>query len=150
MRLQVVTILLAGPLLVAGPAPSAGGDKKSGGELDGTWQMVSITGKGKDIPPDDIKNMTVEIKDGRAVVRRGGQVVGASDLKIDPSKTPKTIDSTTTSPGQGKEQLSKGIYELKGDTLRLCTAVSGKERPTSFASTAENLQSILILRRQKK
>jgi uncharacterized protein (TIGR03067 family) len=150
MRLQLLIVLVAGPLLVGGTTVSGGGDKKSGRELDGTWQMVSITGKGTEIPQDEIRYMTVEIKDGKAIVRRNGQAISASVIKIDPAKTPKTIDSTTNSQGQGKGQLSKGIYELKGDTLRLCTAVSGRERPTAFSSTAENLQSILILRRQKR
>ena len=61
-----------------------------------------------------------------------------------PDKGTYTLDSTckpkgmsitgTEGPNQGK--TFPAIYELKGDTLRICYDLSGAKRPTEFKSTA--------------
>ena len=68
--------------------------------------------------------------------------------KIDPTKTPKTIDVTgVKGPNQGKTFLA--IYELKGDDLRVCYDLSGKQRPTEFKS-AEGTQLFLVTYKRQK
>jgi hypothetical protein len=48
------------------------------------------------------------------------------------------------------ETTRLGIYELNGDTLRICRAEAGEERPMEFKSK-EGTQTILsVAKRQKK
>src|SRR5262249_34011131 len=49
-------------------------------------------------------------------------------VTIDPSKSPKWMDHTF----QNGKQVHKGIYEFKGDKLRVLMGLPGGERPTEF------------------
>ena len=57
---------------------------------------------------------------------------------------PKTIDLTFTE-GPGKGQTQKGIYELEGDTQKICFAKGDQERPTEFTSKPGSGQMIQVL-----
>ena len=60
-----------------------------------------------------------------------GISVDRGTTKIDPAAKPKTMDIIgTDGPNQGKTFLA--IYELNGDTLRICYDLTGKVRPTEF------------------
>ncbi len=56
-----------------------------------------------------------------------------------------TID-LTFSDGPGKDQTQKGIYELEGDTQRICVAKGNEERPAEFMSKPGSGQMIQILK----
>jgi uncharacterized protein (TIGR03067 family) len=69
--------------------------------------------------------------------------------KIDPSKSPKTIDVTMIEgPDKGKVML--GIYEIDEDTLRACFDPQGKKRPTEFKSAAGSMNFVNVHKRVKK
>ena len=70
-------------------------------------------------------------------------------LKLDPTTTPKCVDMTVAG-GIQKDVVMEGIYELKGDELRLCIKVLGnKERPGEFTSPDGASIVLLKLKRQK-
>jgi uncharacterized protein (TIGR03067 family) len=69
----------------------------------------------------------------RTPSKRGDEVIQAGTQKIDPSKSPKTIDVTMTE-GLNKRAVMLGIYEIDGDTLKACFDPQGKQRPTKFKS----------------
>ena len=61
----------------------------------------------------------------------------------------KAIDLTLTQ-GIGKGKVALGIYELDGDTLKLCFPQDEKvARPTKFASTDGSRHVLITMRRQK-
>jgi len=65
-------------------------------------------------------------------------------FKLDPSKTPKTIDV-----GSGTTGDLAGIYELDGDTLKLCLAKTvGTARPTEFKGDKDK-HTMMTLKREK-
>ena len=75
---------------------------------------------------------------------KNGDDVQTGTYKLDPSKTPNWIDVTIG----GGTYLA--IYELKGDTLRICHRKAGGDRPTEFVSEAASPNTVLsILKRQK-
>ena len=43
-----------------------------------------------------------------------------------------------------------GIYELKGDDLKICLSLANAPRPTEFSATAKNEQSLMVLKRATK
>jgi uncharacterized protein (TIGR03067 family) len=67
---------------------------------------------------------------------------------VHPSAHPKTIDVTFTE-GPEKGKSSYGIYELEGDTYRVCIGLTGKPRPTDFASTPGSGHVLEVLKREK-
>jgi uncharacterized protein (TIGR03066 family) len=64
-------------------------------------------------------------------------------FRLDPSKKPKQIDLSGS---------ARGIYELKGDTLKLCLDIRGKEhgRPTQFGFDKDKATVVYyVLKREK-
>ena len=121
----------------------------------GLTVAVALTAFAGD-PPDDAKAVRGSWTPARADL--GGQPMAEAVLKIislrlddgkyevfvgdRPDKGTYTLDSTskpkgmtitgTEGPNQGK--TFPAIYELKGDTLRICYDLSGAKRPTEFKS----------------
>lgn len=134
--------------LVAGRAV-CGGD---GGEavlkkIQGTWRFVSQEMDGKAMPKDEVAKLTVTFAGDKWTVRDGDKVLQAGTHKFDPSKKPGQVDAKITE-GEGKGGAMLGIYELKGDTIKVCFDVAGKERPTSFSTKAGQFSA--VVQREKK
>ena len=78
--------------------------------------------------------------DGSRIIIKGdafksfsGGATHEGTIKIDASKTPKTIDLIfNEGPEKGKAAL--GIYELGGDHWRMCLSLGASSRPTEFAT----------------
>jgi len=76
-------------------------------------------------------------------------VIQVGTQKLDPSKSPKTIDMTLTE-GPNKGAVMLGIYEIDGDTLKACFDPQGKKRPTEFKSAPGSAHFLNIHKRIKK
>jgi RNA polymerase sigma factor (sigma-70 family) len=113
-------------------------------KLQGKWVPESVEERGKKISEEEIKEknfvmvfegdkVTLPMKDGAKEV----------EYTLAPTKKPKEIDLAV----EGK--TPKGIYELEGDTLKLCfnTDPDG-DRPTKFATTDTN-NVLMVLKRKK-
>jgi uncharacterized protein (TIGR03067 family) len=140
--------LLTTILVLAAPAPAADG-KKDAEKIQGTWTILSMERGGEKGPEDEIKNTKVVIADGLITIEefKKPRKEEKATFKLDPAKNPKTIDIT---PERGKEGVALGIYELKGDTLKLCFTKPGGTRPREFASKAGTEQMLIVLQRDKK
>src|ERR1700686_5211732 len=75
-------------------------------ELEGTWVMVSVERDGRAIRPQT--NLKMIYTADKFVLKSGDDVVVAGTIKLDPTKKPKTIDTTYTE-GPNKGQTLKGI-----------------------------------------
>jgi uncharacterized protein (TIGR03067 family) len=143
MKRKVLGILTVVLLLGADDA------KKDQEKLQGTWETTVVQYNGKD-QADEIKLKLVfkgkEVKvEGNDEVQRD---YGRFTYKIDPSTTPRAID-ITVAEGNQKDTVLEGIYELKGDELRMCVKVIGKERPAKFESPEGESIALVVLKRVK-
>jgi uncharacterized protein (TIGR03067 family) len=132
-------LFLAFALVLHFSSAAWGGDAKDD-SLDGTWLPSTAEIGGKVIPDEVRKTIKLVIKGDTYKVTVGKQVDHGT-VKLMPSATPKAMDITgTEGPNKGMRFLA--IYELKGDTLRVCYDLSGKKRPTKF-KTEEGTQLFL-------
>lgn len=114
--------------------------KESLAALNGRWASVSAV-KGGEAYPDKIrKSIHLVLMNGKYTATVGGDV-DEGTFKIDDSANPKTITFVVTKgPNQGK--TIQGIYELDKRSLKICSDLSGKTRPTRFESKPDT-QSFL-------
>jgi uncharacterized protein (TIGR03067 family) len=152
MRIALGTLLCALALSASGGTGARADDKadveKELKKFEGTWTFESVEAGGQKLPADQFKGMTVTIEGDKYSVERGDKVVEAATLKLDPSQSPKTLDSTVTE-GPNKGTVILGIYEISGDTLRVCFDPEGKKRPTEF-KTASGSPVLVVHKRVKK
>ncbi|MBI2808950.1 MAG: DUF1080 domain-containing protein [Planctomycetes bacterium] len=104
-------------------------------ELDGTWQVIASELDGEPQVPERKVGDIVVINGAAVVLLREGKELARGTFHLDPSRSPKTIDTILTDVN-GKEVASHGIYQLvDGDTIRICwTAAANTERPMTFTS----------------
>ena len=118
--------------------------------LQGHWVRVSCHADGQltedgDRPPD--KQVKLEITSNR---------FASMPFVIDVTKTPYHIDLQDVGP-KGKQFTLPGIYELKGDVLKICLPFpfEGKydqihKRPTEFVSKKGENHVVEVYRRETK
>ncbi len=125
---------------IGGPAAN------DSGSIHGTWLPSSATLGGQPMKADFLTNTVLKLADGKYLVT----VAGSPDkgtYTINPALKPKTIDITgTDGPNAGKAIPS--IYELDGDTLRICYGLGGS-RPTEFKSPAGTKYFLVTYHRKK-
>src|SRR5271165_1137422 len=102
--------------------------------VQGVWKPLKAELGGQPMPEEVLKMITLKLQDGRYVVSVGGQL-DKGTCTIDGSTQPKGMTITgTDGPNQGK--TFPAIFELEGNTLRICYDLSGKRRPAEFKSVA--------------
>jgi uncharacterized protein (TIGR03067 family) len=122
--------------------------KKELARFNGTWRFVSVEMEKTKLTEESLKHPRMKI-DGDKFTVSDENVSQSCTFKIDLSKKPKTIDVTYTN-GPEKGKISLGIYELEGDTYKICVDPEGKNRPTEFAVKPGSGYVLEILKREKK
>jgi uncharacterized protein (TIGR03067 family) len=130
-----------------------GGGEETGKDvlkkIQGTWKFISQEMDGKKAPADEVAKMKITFVDDKWTVRHDGKVVQAGTHKFDPSKKPGQVNAVVTE-GEGKGSKMLGIYELKGDSMKVCFDVKGKDRPTTFTAAKEGQFAATVQREKKK
>ena len=153
MRISLLSLFCAVGFAASG-GPSALADDKADLEKEvkkfqGTWTIESSVTGGKELTADELKGFILTFEGDKHTLKKGDDVFQVGTQKIDPSKSPKTIDVTITEgPNKGKVML--GIYEIDGDTLKVCFDPQGKKRPTEFKSPPGSENFVNIHKRVKK
>jgi uncharacterized protein (TIGR03067 family) len=153
MRVALVTLLCT-VVLIASGGTGARADEKADVEKElkkfqGTWTLESVETGGKEQPAAEFKGVTVIFEGDKHTVKKGDEVIQVGTQKLDPSKSPKTIDVTMTE-GPNKGTVMLGIYEIEGDTLKVCFDSEGKKRPTEFKSAPGSATFVNVHKRMKK
>jgi uncharacterized protein (TIGR03067 family) len=135
MRISVVALYCAvGFAAFGAPADEKADIEKEVRKLQGTWTFESSESGGKELPIGELKGLVLTFEGQKHTVKKGDVVIQVGTQKLDPSKSPKTID-VTMAEGPTKGAVMLGIYEINGDVLKVCFDPQGKKRPTEFKST---------------
>jgi uncharacterized protein (TIGR03067 family) len=153
VRISYVALFCALGFAASGGSGTWADDKadleKEVRKFQGTWTFESSETGGKKIPADELKGFILIFEGDKHTVKKGDEVIQVGTQKINPSKSPKTIDVTMTEgPSKGKVML--GIYEIDGDTLKVCFDSQGKKRPTEFKSSPDSEYFVNVHKRVKK
>jgi uncharacterized protein (TIGR03067 family) len=123
--------------------------KKELDKLQGSWTATEYEYNGNKGDANFVKQIKMICKDDKYTQKIGDEVVEEGTHKLDPTKKPKTMDITVTA-GQEKGKMQLAIYELEGDTLKICAAMHGaKERPKEFSAKAGSSQLLIVFKRDK-
>ena len=98
---------------------------KDAAKLQGNWNVVALEAGGKKAPRDSFKNKRFLIKGNK--ISFSGKPKELRPYRLNATTKPKSIDLGD------EKKFSKAIYELKGNTLKLCFSQSTKQdRPNGF------------------
>jgi uncharacterized protein (TIGR03067 family) len=101
--------------------------------MEGKWKVTLHEVDGQTSSEEDAKKFDVRliVKDGKYKVLFGDKEIATGTIKLNAGKTPRQIDAIAAD-GKFEGKAMPGIYEIKGDTMRVCFAQPGTERPTEF------------------
>src|SRR5262249_31776038 len=99
--------------------------------------------------PENIQNADMTIQ-GNRFRMGGGEENFDGTFTLGADGTPKTIDASFTVKDSGEKLTAHGIYELNGDTFRVCWREQGGERPREFGSKAGSGTRLIVLQRMQK
>ncbi|HLW65923.1 MAG TPA: TIGR03067 domain-containing protein [Gemmataceae bacterium] len=125
--MKTTLIAIAIGLLLAGTALADDNDPQ---KLQGNWSVVSAEHHGRKVVEDELSRPKVIFKGNEMSYEENGKVRKGT-FKVDDRTKPACIN---ISPADGAEagQTFPGIYEIDGDTLKLCVREKGQGRPTTF------------------
>jgi uncharacterized protein (TIGR03067 family) len=141
------TLLLACGLFTGFASEDAA--KKEQACFEGVWSFALVEVDGKKQPDVPFTTHKVIIsKDGSFVVIQGPRITRGL-MKLDPTKTPKHFDVTVTN-GPAKGRTTLAIYELDGDTYKICSSFRNKDRAAGFDSKPGGGLVFQVLKREKQ
>jgi uncharacterized protein (TIGR03067 family) len=120
--------------------------KKETKMTTGDWQLVDGELGGKKFPSDVVKGIKMTLTADRYVVTAENKDEGT--VKYIPNTSPAAMEITGTA-GPNKDKTFLAIYELQGDSLKVCYDLSGKARPTEFKSPPGTLLFLATYKRVK-
>jgi uncharacterized protein (TIGR03067 family) len=143
MKRTLLPALAACLLVLTGQAGAEPG-KDDAKKIQGKWTVTAVEQDGKEapLPPEKKRGFTITADK----MSPEGDKPAAYKLGVE--KKLGTIDVT---PPGGKEETIKGLYELDGDTLKICLPARGPgaagKRPEKL--TSEGKQMLITFKRQK-
>lgn len=137
----VLTLVLAVLQIARGEAPT---DRDV---MQGTWLASTAELAGKPFPDKVRQAIKLTLQEDRYTVTVGKNP-DQGTFKLDPAARPKVMDITGTE-GPNKGKTIPAIYELDGDTLKVCYNLGGKDHPTEF-KTSEGTQLFLVTYKREK
>jgi uncharacterized protein (TIGR03067 family) len=124
-------------------------NKKDLERMQGGWTTLVRVVDGDKLGDDEAQVIFRTVKNDMYTVSFYDKPVDTGTFTIDAAKKPKTIDLRPASTGKDAAPLL-GIYEFDGDTLRICSAGAGKERPKDFECKKGSGRSLTVWKREKK
>ena len=112
--------------------------------LEGTWVILEAELGGQKLPDENIKGAKLILDEGKYRFQND-----QGEYKLYPGEKIKAMDIMgREGPNKGKTFLA--IYELEGDTLKICYDLAGKIRPKEFKTEAGTRQFLVTYKRDKE
>jgi uncharacterized protein (TIGR03067 family) len=102
-------------------------------ELEGEWAMVSAVLDGVAMNQEMVTWCRRITRGNITRVVAGPQVFVNASFTLDNSRKPQVIDYVNLE-GASKGESQAGIFELIGDSLKICMSAPGQPRPADFSS----------------
>jgi uncharacterized protein (TIGR03067 family) len=102
--------------------------------IQGTWAVAELQMEGQTISGGMLANARVEIT-GNRFSSLGMGTVYEGTVILDDSANPHHLNMKFDA-GPEKGNTNLGIYELNGDTWKICLSTRGEVRPTEFSAPA--------------
>jgi uncharacterized protein (TIGR03067 family) len=142
------TLFLAAVLCVGAAPPPIDEAKKELARLQGTWEMAGLEVNGEEVPQKKLMGTTLTIRGDKYLVKVK-DTTHETTFKLDPRKDPKAIDMYFPN-GAELPKLSKGVYDLDGDTFRVCRhQTPGEDRPRQIGSWPDTNLFVVTWQRKK-
>ena len=148
---KLLSLLFTAFLLafIAGAGPAVPDDKTS---LQGVWIAKSMEVDGKPDPAEAAKRMRFTFKGDKLLVRGNHNDDSEEECgyEIDATMSPKHL--TVTPPKESHQNTPVlGIYEIKGEELKLCLRHGGSSdgQPTEFATKPHSALILMVFKRAK-
>ena len=115
--------------------------------LQGTWLPTAAELNENPFDEATLKTIKLVIEGDKYTVTVG-KSIDKGTVKIGPDAKPKSMDIVGTD-GPNKGKIILAIYELTGDTLRICYDLTGKVRPSEFKTKKDESLFLATFKRAK-
>ena len=117
-------------------------NQENGKNLEGTWVIEAAELGGQKL--DALKGARLTMAEGKYEFQND-----KGDYKLSVAEKLNALDIIgKEGPNQGKTILT--IYQLDGDSLKICYDLTGKARPTEFKTEAGSRLFLVSYRRENK
>lgn len=115
-------------------AATIGAAPDEGELLQGEWLLTAVEIQGKTLPaPAGKGGSIIFAKEGKLILKDPGKPDKTGTYKLNAEQSPMQLDLIVAKKGKESETM-QGIYELDGDTLKMCFSAEGAKgkRPSEF------------------
>jgi uncharacterized protein (TIGR03067 family) len=138
-------------LLVILVVPTADSDdavKKEKKALAGGWTVVTAQRDGEAIPDEEARKLRLSFAEERLTLKQG-EKTSQLQYRLELDSNPRRIE-LIAGDGPNKGKPLPAIYELKGDSLKVCLPLSPDVgRPEGFSTASGSGLMLLVLKREK-
>src|SRR5205823_14402444 len=134
-------------LLVVSPVGLAAASADDSHAVQGTWIPTKAELGAKPMADEVLKTISLKLDNDKYAVFVGDSP-DRGTYTLDSTTNPKSM-SVTGTDGPNKGKTFPAIYELDGDSLRICYDLAGKKRPTEFKTRAGTKLFLATYKRQK-
>jgi uncharacterized protein (TIGR03067 family) len=117
-------------------------------DFHGKWEYVEWRHAGEKLSEEKHKSLVLVIGPKECRVEAVDKLLSVATYKVGEEKKLRTVE-LDISHGNFKDKKMLAIFEINGDTMRICYDLEGKAFPTEFSSTKENKWVLVTYKRKK-
>jgi uncharacterized protein (TIGR03067 family) len=125
-------------------------DKPELMKVQGKWIVTEHVHGGMNTPAKKLANLSLEVQGSKMITREAGALKeGTTIIGLDPEAKPGSLDLKVDT-GDDTGKVVKAIWKLSGDTLTICVAEPGKDRPKEFEGKKDSGHTLMVFKKAAK